>query len=91
MREGVSMKTKYIVYLVLACIYGIYYFGVSEGFIKKNVHEGEMTAIQAAINLVTPKSPREKLTSISEEFFAEMDKLKGFEEFKENVESGQIT
>lgn len=85
------MKTKYIVYLVLACIYGIYCFGVSEGFIKKNVHEGEMTAIQAAINFISPKSPREKLTSISEEFFAEKDKLKDFEEFKEKVQSGQIT
>lgn len=85
------MKTKYIVYVVLACAYGIYYFGISEGFIKKSVHEGEMTAIQAAINFLTPESPREKLTSISEEFFAEKDKLQGFEEFKEKVESGQIT
>ena len=85
------MKTKHIVYLVLVCAYGIYYFGVSEGFIRKNVHEEETTAIQAAINFISPESPREKLTSISEEFFAEKEKLKAFEEFKEKVQSGQIT
>jgi hypothetical protein len=85
------MKTKHIFYIFLVFAYGIYYFGVSEGYIKKNVHEGEMTSIQAIINFISPKSPREKLDSISEEFFSEKDKLKDFEDFKEKVQSGQIT
>ena len=85
------MKTKYVVFLILACVYGIYYICVSEGYIRKNVQEGETNAFQAAINLISPKSPREKLDAIAEEFFAEKEKLSNFEEWKEKVESGQIT
>jgi Na+-translocating ferredoxin:NAD+ oxidoreductase RnfG subunit len=85
------MKIKYVVYLVLLCAYGIYYFGVSEGFIKKKIHEEEMTATQAFISLITPQSPQEKVLSLSEELWNERQSLNNFEKWKEKVESGKIT
>lgn len=86
------MKIKYIVFSVIICAYGIYYYGVSEGFIKKKIHaEEEMTTTQSIIDLITPESPKEKLDSIFEELSATKESLNSFEQWKEKVESGQIT
>jgi hypothetical protein len=85
------MKTKHVILLILACAYGIYYICISEGYIRKNVRDGEVTALQAAVDLFSPKSPRERLYSLAEEFVAEKEKLSNFEEWKEKVESGRIT
>ncbi len=57
------MKLKNIIYIVLIVGYGIYYAGVSTGFIKKEFRYGrdvERTAFQTVVDVITPDSPKER-------------------------------
>jgi len=57
------MQLKHIVFILIALAYAGYYFGISKGFIDKEVRYGnedeERTALQRFVDAITPDSPEE--------------------------------
>jgi len=83
-------KIKYIVPVVLVGVYGIYYFGITEGYIKKNRPQGETTMFQTVIGLMTPKDPHERLLALAEELVNATQELNRFEDAVAMLEANQI-
>jgi hypothetical protein len=71
-------------------MYGIYYFGVSEGYIKVKL-EGEKTTFQKMIGFFTPMSPPERLIALSRELVGKEEELRIFQEQVEDLQAGRIT
>lgn len=58
------MQLKHVVFMVIVVVYAGYYFGISKGFINKEMRYGKedepRTAVQRVVDAVTPDSPEEK-------------------------------
>ena len=88
------MSLKKFVFILLAVTYAIYYFVISQGFVKKDfiVEDESATALQTAVAFVTPLSPQEKNKEIGEkiEFLnlqiaTEQGNLSRYEEWRANL------